>query len=51
MAEELSVPLDTLPFINLPSDHPFGKEISIYPDGLSGKLTMATNTVVAKTEY
>jgi hypothetical protein len=50
LAEELSVPLARLPFINLPSDHPFSKHMSIYRDGVSGKITVVINTVVAKTE-
>jgi len=50
LAEELSVPLVRLPLINPSSDHPFSKHISIYRDGLSGKIRMATNRVVAKTE-
>ena len=34
LAEELSVPLVRLPFIDLLSDQPFSKHISIYRDGL-----------------
>jgi len=45
LAEELYVPLVRLPFINLPSDQPFSKHISIYRYGLSAKITMTTNTV------